>query len=392
MPSDALYSVYFRAKGEGKDKQAKDRVYSFAFKNKRYYLGCDDDIRRGFNLSPKDFSEDTEKTPEEPKKIDSLILAYPESRAAEKIDSTDSFPSLFQPVPEQAISSKMSVSIPDKYSLKDAQEALASDKKITGTKAAHMLRDLGFPLWGKSAEETREKLKTVVAELSSAAAPPANVLVQGFDSSSSDDSDDEEEDAERSVDEFRAIVEGVEERVAAKVIEVASAFTATISTLTDRIAELTQQVAALQKQIAEQPAPAPKPAKKSSSAADAAEPAAEPKRVVEKIPVAHKSTKDLHINDILNDGETVFFNIGKDDGTHEIVSTTVVGECLQLPDAVSISKRFPKSPTTALKTLKLWFVETGKRKDVGSTTDDGWRKAFVVRDGQEVRLISIPKK
>lgn len=384
MPSDALYSVYFRAKGEGKDKQAKDRVYSFAFKNKRYYLGCDDDIRRGFNLSPKDFCENTEKTPEEPKKIDSLILAYPESRAAEKVDSTDSFPSLFQPVPEQAISSKMSVSIPDKYSLKDAQEALASAKKISGMKAAHMLRDLGFPLWGKSAEETREKLKTVVAELS--AAPPANVLVQGFDSSSSDESDDEED----SMDEFRVIVEGVEERVAAKVIEVASAFTATISTLTDRIAELTQQVAALQKQIAEQPAP--KPAKKPSAAADAAEPAAEPKRVVEKIPVAHKSTKDLHINDILNDGETVFFNIGKDDGTHEVISTTVVGECLQLPDAVSISKRFPKSPTTALKTLKLWFVETGKRKDVGSTTDDGWRKAFVVRDGQEIRLISIPKK
>lgn len=395
MPIEAMYAVYFRAKGDGTEKAAKGRVYSFAIKNKKYYMDVDDDIRRGYNLSPIDFLKEEDKTPDQPKKIEASILSFmDEAVPLKKVDST--IPTFSDPpIP-------VSVTVPDspqetmtapraKFTLEDAKEAcatfsagesapggnarLSSKRMVSGMTAAQILSDLGFPFWGKPAAQTRERLAEVVTELSkpkevepAPPAPPANVLIEGYDEP-------------EVLDQIRVLHARMEDEFEAWSNVIIEAMNTSMRVLMKEVVELREEVRRLREAPAPAPAPPAEPAIKVESE----------RRVVEKIPVAHKSTAGLRVNEILNEGEIVQFRIKKEDGTNHIFQIPVNGDCLLLPDDIEPAKRYCKSPTTALKLLKELLFKKGLRSEVGSSTEDGWRAAYVIRNNKEIRLISIPK-
>jgi hypothetical protein len=396
MPTEALYAVYFRAKGDGTEKAAKGRVYSFAIKNKKYYMDVDDDIRRGYNLSPTDFLKEPDKTPDQPKKIEASVLSLLEEAVPLKIDSFSPVVSDLS-IPVVSNSTDTMTAPRAKFTLEDAKEAcatfsagesapggnarLSSKRMVSGMRAAQILSDLGFPFWGKPAAQTRERLAEVVTELckpkevAPPPAPPANVLVESYDEPESIGSSNE-----FLLEEIRLLRTELESvrRYNEAMVDVMNAAMRELLTQT---VELRDEV----RRLREAPAPAPAP------------PPAEPvkveseRRVVEKIPVAHKSTAGLRVNEILNEGENVQFRIKKEDGTNHIFQIPVNGDCLRLPDDIEPAKRYCKSPTTALKLLKELLFKQGLRSEIGSSTEDGWRAAYVIRNNKEIRLISIPK-
>lgn len=352
MPIEALYSVYFRAKGGSTEKQAKERVYSFAFKNKRYYLDADDDIRRCYNLSPKEKEEKEEIPaffPPTDEKNDGVILSFFDKQEIEPIRQT---------IPE------MSVNMEEMRK----QYYTASGKEISGVKAAKMLSDLGQPFWNQPAEPTRDKLfqilfnkPRVASEPEPAPAPaPAPAPLPIPESKPN-------LELETMLSKLDTIIEQNSQAIEKLTTELATAWEKVLKTI-----------------------PAPKTKKIETSNEGDVE---EHKGGRKPIPIAHASVRGLKINDILNEGEKVYFNISTDNKSQITLECVVREDLLVLPESDFEGKaRYVASPSTALKSFKKLLVSKGLRKDLGSESEDGWKRGYVIRDDKQVKLISIPKK
>jgi hypothetical protein len=156
----------------------------------------------------------------------------------------------------------------------------------------------------------------------------------------------------------------------------------------ERLTDLVRKLQAIPRASPITPSAAPAPKAKAVKAVKAAK---EPKEKAK--PTARISTKGANLSEMLEEGESVFskelINDGENKGQYRICEARWLGaKSFGLVIDGELSGEGIKSPTTLVSAFRQMMNSLGESKQSSSTTC-GFAKCFVVREGKEVRLISL---
>jgi hypothetical protein len=156
----------------------------------------------------------------------------------------------------------------------------------------------------------------------------------------------------------------------------------------ERLTALVRTLQAIPRASPITPSAAPAPKAKAVKAVKAAK---EPKEKAK--PTARISTKGANLSEMLEEGESVFskelINEGENKGQYRICEGRWLGaKGFGLVIDGELSGEGIKSPTTLVSAFRQMMNSLGESKQSSSTTC-GFAKCFVVREGKEVRLISL---